>query len=223
MTCRLNRRPSILNSALHYVSFARFQVNFERGDMRHVIISLALGCALGTLAACPPNNVCGDGVCDNGEEGVCSDCRDPPPDSPDAGPKCDLACVDGAECAEYEGIESCCDVDFPNACPGIHGCFSDEATRDRICPTISYGDPHYGCQGSELSLPLNGLSVCAPKCASGICPAAFDGLAGACIQGDVGEDSFCVLVCTDFGTTGGQCPDGMTCSGVTDTAGICLW
>ena len=135
---------------------------------------------------------------------------------------CDLTCGSGRVCAEYENRESCCPSAAPNVCPDIHWCFADEAERDNVCATSYYGDPDFTCNGGQVAKSFTGLvgDFCAPSCAGGAtCPVDVDGDRGTCAT-----TGYCVLACSDYGVTGGQCPSTMTCvSYNSGTAGLCLY
>ncbi len=135
---------------------------------------------------------------------------------------CDMACGSGRVCAEYENHESCCAAQYPSVCPDLHWCFADEAERDNVCATSYYGDPGFTCNGGQTAKSFQGLvgNYCAPSCANGAtCPLDVEGTRGTCAS-----QGYCYLPCTDYGTTGGQCPSTMTCVSYNNgTAGLCLY
>lgn len=139
---------------------------------------------------------------------------------------CSLACGTGYACAEYEGIEACCATIYPNYCPDVHACYSTAAARDEACTTSYYGDPAFGCEGTQTSTTIGGAagSYCAPSCngSGSFCPSSIDGAAGACAIGST-TATRCALRCTDIGTTGGQCPNAMKCTAATSGNGYCLF
>lgn len=156
------------------------------------LVALAL-CGAGAFAACgadelPSGPVCGDGFCEQGEQGVCSDCG-PPNSGPFCGDgRCEagetfVSCINdcawqanvcgNAVCETGESFSGCpSDCAEPTADCGNGRCEIGESTEScaRDCPAP---DPVCGngvCESGESSYSCaRDCAAPGPVCGNGVC------------------------------------------------------